>query len=104
MTPQSRIKLARRVTLRYLRESSSALPEADRRWVMPNLSAPGSLVLLRGDNDLKDFEEAEEGSIYDVQNADDLAKRDAPGNLDMTDWSNLQPRYMKPVVPDYVRR
>lgn len=95
--------IARRVVMRYL-TSSSTLPGATPRVLEPNFqqsNSPATFV----DNSPKREKKLKEESIYEIDDADDKTKL-SPGGTpkDTRDWTHLQPQYLKPSVPDNVRR
>ena len=99
------LNISRRVLMRYL-TSSSLLPGSEERWVMPNLeesNSPATFV----NNMPKQEKSIDDGSIYDVENADDLLKKpSSPGGQPMDTavlpYNNTQ--VVKPKVPQNVRR
>lgn len=117
ITPDSLNKvLANKVYQRYcmvMRIASSALPSEPVQYHWDNGldTSPIGFHSVRetpgqADPGTKEFpgENPDDGSLYDVQYADDMLKHHDRGPVDVTDWSNFQVQYNTPHIPQEWRR
>jgi len=99
----NRLAMTRRVVVRYLKNASSTLPGEVSQQTVQNIdeSSPKTFE----DNGPKRPKDIKEESIYEIDDADDIAKL-SPGGVprDMTDLTHLTPSYNTPSIPSNIRR